>query len=59
AAMYKVLNRYQTGKRQYEKDECTHILKAYWQMKNIEPFVMKIHENEQSKKFQAEKESTS
>lgn len=59
AAMYKVLNRYQTGKRQHEKDECTHLLKAYWQMKNIEPFVMKIHENEQAKKFQAENESTS
>lgn len=59
AAVYKVLNRYQTGKRRREKDECTHLLKAYWQMKNIEPFVMKIHQIEQEKKFQAENESTS
>lgn len=59
ASMYKVLNGYQTGKRQHEKEECTQLLKAYWQMKNIEPFVMKIHQIEQEKKFQAENESTS
>lgn len=59
AALYKVLNRYQTNQRLHEKEECAHLLKAYWQMKNTEPFVMKVHQIEQEKKFQTENGSAS
>lgn len=59
AGVYKVLNRYQTDQRGTEKDECTQLLRAYWQMKNIEPFLSKVYQIEQEKKMKAENESTS
>lgn len=59
AAVFDVLKRYQTGKRFGEKEECTRLLKAYWQMKNAEPLVMGIHQTEENRKLQAETESPS
>lgn len=59
SAMYKVLKRYQTGQRGSEKEECTQLLGAFWQMKNVEPFLMKVHQIEREKKIKAENESSS
>lgn len=57
-SLYKVINRYQSEQKQTEKTECTYLLKAYWQMKNTEPFVTQIHENEENRKRQEESSSS-
>ncbi|MFN2745053.1 spore coat protein YsxE [Bacillus sp. z60-18] len=58
-AMFKTLSRYQTEKKLEEKEACTKLLKAYWQMKNAEPLVMNIHKTEENRKLQEETESPS
>ncbi|QGQ47423.1 spore coat protein YsxE [Metabacillus sediminilitoris] len=42
------------GKNQSEQESNKQLVKAYWHFKNIEYFVMKIHEIEEKKKLQAE-----
>lgn len=57
-ALFKVINRYQSELKKHEKTECVELLKAYWQMKNTEPFVTQIHENEENRKRQEESSSS-
>ncbi|QAW29962.1 spore coat protein YsxE [Bacillus licheniformis] len=57
--VFGVLNRYEHEKGLGEKEACTRLLKAYWQMKNAEPLVMSIHETEENRKLQEETESPS
>ncbi|MGG3573795.1 spore coat protein YsxE [Bacillus gobiensis] len=56
--LFKVINRYQSEQNQNEKMECTELIKSYWQMKNTEPFVTQIHENEENRKRQEESSSS-
>jgi spore coat protein YsxE len=57
-SIFKVINRYRSEQRQHERNECTELIKAYWQMKNTEPFVTRIHEVEENRKRQEESSSS-
>ncbi|MGE6629061.1 spore coat protein YsxE [Bacillus sp. NPDC077027] len=56
--VFDVVKAYEAG-NQDEMESCRQLLKAYWQMKNSEPTVMKVHEVEQARRLEEEQSASS
>ncbi|MCA0925333.1 spore coat protein YsxE [Bacillus sp. FSL R5-0820] len=56
--LFDTVKAYEAG-GQDEMESCQELLRAYWQMKNSEPIVMKIHEIEQARRLEEEQNASS